>query len=281
MKVIKKLSGLSGCQVLLCEDNNSLFVRKISSSVEYNVRLRRQFIKQKFFKNPIIKTPIIYSAGKITDKFYFDMEFVRSETMSRKIGGSVSPEDLTKIITFFFGEIENYPIIKNKSSDQIILNKIKSIKPSKYVQNSLIFEKGIEKLIQNKWGNIPYSFCHGDMTLENILMGPSGEIYLIDFLDSFIDSWLIDVAKVLQDLELGWSWRNEPADSNRTLKCLIAKDFVINKLLSLKNGEELLHDCYSLFLLNILRIYPYLKDSKTEDFLNKKVIYLLNQFKGL
>ena len=70
MKVIKKLSGLSGCQVLLCEDNNSLFVRKISSSVEYNVRLRRQFIKQKFFKNPIIKTPIIYSAGKITDKFY-------------------------------------------------------------------------------------------------------------------------------------------------------------------------------------------------------------------
>ena len=61
----------------------------------------------------------------------------------------------------------------------------------------------------------------------------------------------------------------------------MAKDFVINKLLSLKNGEELLHDCYSLLLLNILRIYPYLKDSKTEDFLNKKVIYLLNQFKGL
>ena len=41
------LGGHSGCQILLCEtEENLVFVRKISSNIEYNQRLIKQAEKQ-------------------------------------------------------------------------------------------------------------------------------------------------------------------------------------------------------------------------------------------
>ena len=52
--------------------------------------------------------------------------------------------------------------------------------------------------------HVPYSFCHGDLTFANIIFH-SNRLYFIDFLDSFIDSYLIDFAKLKQDLFYFWN----------------------------------------------------------------------------
>jgi aminoglycoside/choline kinase family phosphotransferase len=54
---------------------------------------------------------------------------------------------------------------------------------------------------------IPIGLCHGDLTLSNILVQEhqGDRIVLIDFLDSFIESPLADLAKLRQDLVHGWT----------------------------------------------------------------------------
>ena len=49
--------------------------------------------------------------------------------------------------------------------------------------------------------NIYKNVCHGDLTLSNLIF-KNNEIYCIDFLDSFIDSPIIDLVKLKQDSSL-------------------------------------------------------------------------------
>ena len=48
---VRDLGGHSGCKIVLCElPDENVFVRKISSSIDYNKRLEIQAEKQKKFK---------------------------------------------------------------------------------------------------------------------------------------------------------------------------------------------------------------------------------------
>ena len=78
------LGGHSGCQILLCEtEENLVFVRKISSNIEYNQRLIKQAEKQSLFNTPSIKTPKVLDRGYTKDGlFYFDMEYVQGITLA-------------------------------------------------------------------------------------------------------------------------------------------------------------------------------------------------------
>lgn len=62
---------------------------------------------------------------------------------------------------------------------------------------------------------IPLGMCHGDLTLSNILVQESthDRIVLIDFLDSFVESPLADMAKLNQDLSHAWTIRMLAANS--------------------------------------------------------------------
>ena len=83
--------------------------------------------------------------------------------------------------------------------------------------------EAVQMLKKFDFSNVPLSYCCGDLTLENIMLDDNKQIYLIDFLDSFYDSWMIDVAKLLQDLELHWSYRNQEIDFNLAMRLAVAK----------------------------------------------------------
>ena len=52
---------------------------------------------------------------------------------------------------------------------------------------------------------IPIGFCHGDFNFGNIMSDTQNKsIYLYDFLDSFVESPLQDMAAFKQDVEIGW-----------------------------------------------------------------------------
>lgn len=99
----------------------------------------------------------------------------------------------------------------------------------------------------------------------------------IDFLDSFYDSWMIDAAKILQDADIMWSYRNVSRNNNLIVRLTIMRDLITEKIGKMFMGDKILETVYMILLLNLLRVYPYVKDSLTERFLSTKIPYIVKK----
>ena len=262
---VKRLKGFSGCDVTLHIDpsSNKKFVRKISSGVPYNSRLISQMKKQAQFENDFLKTPKIYDAGMIGDKFYFDMEFISGVTFHNFIS-THSPNSVEHIFShlrIYLGSCDQ----KDSDLTEPIQEKINSLRP--VIDEKFHFV--LDYCQQHDWKHMKSGSCHGDLTFENIIIYKS-DVYLIDFLDSFVDTKYVDYAKVLQDLIFMWSWRN--SSSSPIIKCMslynsLAKDM----------SEEEFSYTKRLLMLNVLRIVPY-ADPKTLRYLSAIMSYAENKF---
>jgi thiamine kinase-like enzyme len=271
---IKSLSGHSGCEISLFKDGDHFFVRKTAGRVDYNKRLRLQIAKQVGYRpaqNSKIHVPQIYKTGIENDIFFFDMEYLNCMTIAQYME-SVSIKEISTFIDLLAGELHINDSVIMPDTNDIFQKKIQSL--YKNIPDDEIYKGALKRLENFDFSNVPYSKCHGDLTLENILLDVKGDIYLIDFLDSFFDSWMIDVAKLLQDLELGWSYRHETISSNLELRLALAKDDLIKHIESLPNGDEKVLQIYYILLLNVMRIVPYTKDDETKEFLHNAIIKL-------
>lgn len=280
--IIKNLNGHSGCTVDLVANGNNVYISKTSASTEYNYRLKKQYNKQRIFiESENVLAPKILNCGYIDKLFYFDMEYIKGKTMAEYVN-DISITEISDYIRCLFASLyfEN-ELIYDKTT-KIFLSKINSLK--KTLCNFAELKKTFEILENYDWSKIPKTPCHGDLTLENILITQDKKLYLIDFLDSFYNSWMIDIAKLLQDLELKWSFRQKVVNSNMELRLLVAKEALIEEITKLENGKEKLDAIYHILLLNIVRIYPYTNDKKTFEFLNNaidSILYKLDTKEGV
>ena len=283
---IKKLSGHSGCEILLIRKNGCLEVRKISSSESYNQRLKNQCLKQIEGIKDNFNAPQVIDSG-LTDEnlFFFDMEFINCYSLGRVLP-TMSYDDIKEIFKGLISKIDiNEGNISNETNS-IVKNKVKiifdKIHETPGIKQDILIE-GIQIVNETDFSKMPLSPCHGDLTLENILLSNKKNLYFIDFLDSYIDSWVIDVAKILQDLELHWSYRNLKMDANIELRTLIAKEQVLSEIRKKSMQPDLIINyIYLMLLVNVLRIFPYSSTKSEYDYLNKaliKVIRILNTFK--
>lgn len=270
---IKNLSGYSGCNLTLFKKDVFYFVRKYSSNPSYNKRLNKQAIKQKEFKNNIFNTPRIIHSGYENNIFYFDMEYIASKPLSEYIAYARTKE-IENFINKFFLNILPYPSSNSPDTDLIFKNKICSLKKELH-SNEHQIEYAFNILEKFNFSNVPSSYCFGDLTLENILITDDHEIFFIDFLDSFFDSWMIDIAKLLQDIDFHWSYRKDEKDVNRDIRLLMAKEILFEKIKKLPNSEEKFNTIYHLILLNILRIIPYIHDECTKKFIGHTLTRLI------
>ena len=87
---------------------------------------------------------------------------------------------------------------------------------------------------------------------------------------------MVDVAKLLQDLELGWSYRYDNKSPNLQLRLLVAKEALIETLSAMPNGQDIIIKVYYILLLNVMRIVPYAHDDVTKEFLEKSIEKLNN-----
>lgn len=276
MSVLRKvLTGHSGCNVLLMQDDEEIFVRKSSGKEKYNFRLKKQCKKQSnFVSTQKVLAPAVTSAGYEDGLFYFDMEFVQGKTLA-EYTSSILITEISDFIRLLFKSLYIESSVVNVKANMIFGNKISTL------ENELSDVKTLEPIFEilknHDWSNIYKSPCHGDLTLENIIITKDKKLYLIDFLDSFYNSWMVDIAKLLQDLELKWSFRHTELSQNRELRLLVAKDALIEEILKTENGEQNLNNIYHILLLNIVRIYPYATDSKTLAFLDNAVNTIKNK----
>ena len=87
---------------------------------------------------------------------------------------------------------------------------------------------------------------------------------LVDFLPSFIETPLWDIAKIFQDLNYGWSYRDINGPEKASVKVLF--DSCIPS--QIKLFKKFWHDQLLLInALNLARIIPYIKDKPTHQWL--------------
>ena len=250
----------------MLQNNELIFVNKVSANAAYNYRLKKQCRKQiNFVANYNVYTPKIIECGYENELFYFNMEFINGKTMA-EYTGEISITEIPVYIECLFRCLYYEDYKSDEKASHIFEEKIRDLEETLHHRKSL--KKAFSILKNFNWSSVYKSFCHGDLTLENILITPDKKLYLIDFLDSFYNSWMIDIAKLLQDLELKWAFRDTGVSSNRELRLQVAKEALINEILKTNNGEQSLITIYHILLLNILRIYPYTNNQKTFDYLH-------------
>lgn len=278
---ITDLGGHSGCRILLCEaEDNNVFVRKISSSVEYNKRLLVQAEKQKNYKNKTIKTPKVYEIGYNEEGLlYFDMEYIQGITLAEYMK-TIEIGKVRVVVESIVSNIVDLSPNSINADESIFVKKINSLESILFDKKNTIIYEAIDILKKHSWKNFTNTSCHGDLTLENIIV-KDNQLYLIDFLDSFYDCWIMDIGTLLQDVQTLWSYRTQQEmNINTILRLIIFRDILIDTVKE-KVGENYIEVYYAL-LLKLIRIYPYVKDELTYNFLNEKtksIIKLIEEAK--
>jgi|TARA_R110002012_G_scaffold306185_1_gene510707 hypothetical protein len=238
---IKKLTGHSGCQVSLVQRDHFAVVRKMSPSLSYNDRIIRQRNKQQLFKSDLVKKPMVLDSGFDNNLYWFDMEFIKGPTMAKHIllGNQELVYECFKTIINFI----NNNMYLDESIENLVHDKIATMSlPQEYKFYS-------DYCLDFDWSRINKSYCHGDLTFENIIKS-SDNLYLIDFLDSFCNSKIVDYSKLLQDIILGWSWRKEKRKP--FIRLIVMYDYFVSVLSELE-----IEASKRMLVLNLLRIIPY------------------------
>ena len=229
------LNGHSGCTVVLLDDKT---VRKTSHSPQYDDRLCCQMEKQIRFSNPNIKSPKVLSHGISSNgRFFYDMEYIQGRNLC----------DVFRTESSFYCKniIERLLCIHDGNDHTIDIS---------LMLESKIMTLGGEKdlsIIQSCDWKVPAGYCHGDLTFENIIISDNG-IYLIDFLDSFVDCPIIDEAKLLQDAFCYWSFRDGYVPKRKLIS--------VCEMFDTKRH-------YCILLVHLMRILPYASQSTKENVL--------------
>ncbi len=278
------LGGHSGCQIFLTEDDGKVFVRKISKDIDYNVRLKIQCEKQAAFVGSSIKAPTVYDQG-YTDEglFYFDMEYIQGMTLAEHIKsmeiGAIKGLVESLVSSLIPTTSNETGIAEQNKAKDIFSKKISELKIKLSNKNNQIIDTSLELLEAHDWSKMTYSLCHGDMTLENIII-KNDKMYFIDFLDSFYDSWFLDIGTLLQDVQVMWSYRFENKVSmNTVLRLIVFRDLLIDEIKKIDPGYII--EIYYALLQKLIRIYPYVKDEHTYNFLNEKTSIVLEKINAL
>ncbi len=254
------LSGLSQAVVyLLTEDGTTWFVRKGATDAGSSARLRRQMAKQVAFGEQmadIVRTPAVLAEGTVDDRHYFDMEFITgTDGASFLRQGSIPDiQGFAAAICDYLaaassqlsgGQVDPYAVLHQRVSD--VQARTQALPPE-------LFERLLRLLEPvRQVGMLPETVCHGDLTLENMLIDRRGTIWLVDLLDSPIEHHWQDVAKLHQDLSGGWYLRRV-APISRSVLSFVSRT-VLDATIARDPAYAQVHR--ALLASTFVRILPY------------------------
>ncbi len=270
-------NGISGCRIWLA---NEVTVRKESASAEYNDRLRRQVAKQRTFAKMNVdgvRAPFVKGFCDSGELSYFDMEFVPGQTPYELFtycdGQAVKV--LERKILGYLRYIEG--VGRKCDGAEFRLKTSEKIAALMGATAHAGFAAYLAEKASSAGFSIVKSFCHGDLTLSNMIC-MNGDLYLIDFLDSFIDSPMVDLAKLKQDLFYDWTLDNH-------VDCSTAQRLRIRQVcrriwrtLEREMSFWMESDEFRIIeALNFLRIEPYIRGEKMrlklDEIIKKLPIY--------
>lgn len=274
-----RVKGHSGCQIDIVNDGNNLFVYKSTQDAKYVARLYSQAQKQQQAGRNIyqhIRIPQIFDINKSDDHLVIKMEYVYSKNYIDYFedAGFDNINYFVKALKIFLdSEIDNSPV--QQVDTDIVKRKFEDV-CQKCRANAHINEDAEVVSLLEACGKVffglpssimmPVGQCHGDLTFSNILFN-GNNYYLIDFLDSFIESPLMDLVKVRQDSRYEWSRLMYEGEVDLVRLGIISRK--IDKEIDDYYGRyDWYRDYYPAFqLMNFLRILQYAKEAKVIDYL--------------
>lgn len=281
-----EIKGHSGCSVKIHEANDKIVIVKSTHNLSYLDRLCKQAEKQIAFNNHIInniKTPEVFNIEKSNEYTLVNMEYIYSSNFIEffeKAGFNQIDQFINSLLRFI-----DYSIVTSqeaKYNKQLFISKFTEVKKQILFNNEFKDDKIILELLDKaeylfnvtEDYLLPIGFCHGDLTLSNILFC-GDTYYFIDFLDSFIESPLIDVVKIRQDTMFAWSLMmfDGKYDLARTKIILKHIDQVLDKHFSKFQWYNIGYKGFQ--VMNLLRILQYSKESRTSEFLKFNLQLLL------
>ena len=252
------VKGHSGFGIELVDE---LTIRKSARGVSA-VRLKRQIEKQVFFQENFpqdaIRTPKIFRTAQRAKSFHADMEFIAAKDFIQFLSEADrrTLDDFLDVITGFIRR--NLTRCESTDVSGPMKHKLAELAgknvPAKYIQAALrLCERPVI---------VPVGTCHGDLTLSNILFKDT-HLYLLDFLDCFVESPLQDIVKLRQDTQFGWSLQLYQAEFDQ-VKILLALRYLDQRIEAIFQPDEWCGRHYELFqLVNLMRVLPYCTEAKT------------------
>lgn len=284
MELIVK--GHSGFSIDIVREGTNLYVYKRCSDADKAERLMRQAAKQEQatgFHYSGFQTPHIIATEHDTKGASIKMDYIYSRNFMEyfeSAGFEQIDYFIQTLIRFIEEELAHSPIqvIPADIVNSKFMSVKKTIAANTHIRkdNALasIMEKA-ERLLTGitEW-RLPVGICHGDLTFSNILF-TANTYYLIDFLDSFIESPLLDIVKIRQDSAHIWSAKlyTKPYDPIRL-------GIISNKIdteLDTYFQQYSWYNAYYLPLqvLNLLRVLQYAKEDAIVENLETELTKLL------
>ena len=283
-----EVKGHSGCQIDIVRENNELFVSKSTRDPKYLDRLQLQAQKQQDAAKvelQHIRIPQIVNVHRDERSVVVKMEYVYSKNFVGyfEYAGFEQIAYFTKALKMFLDyEIKNSSVQTVKA--EILRQKFAGVSEKTKANMTLkddievhdILKKS-EKIFANSSDmKLPIGKCHGDLTFSNILFN-GNNYYLIDFLDSFIESPLLDIVKIRQDSAYQWSQLMFTGEYDR-LRLKIVADKIDSDIVKYASQFEW-YKYYAIFqLMNFLRVLQYAHEKRVIDYLKRIIKQLLHGF---
>ncbi|MBN2350338.1 MAG: phosphotransferase [Bacteroidales bacterium] len=268
---VLKLQGRSGCTLEIIDGSQGIVLRKYAGTVSYNLRLENQIKKQiNFFNNlPLseyFNAPAVFQYSKGSDRqlAWFDMEYIYGEKYNEyfeKCTVQQLNRNLEIFLEYFSRSLDLS--VPKKTDPEVFLQKTKQIREavSEDILKDPVFSTTLTYLEQNvPDGYLPRNPCHGDFTFSNMIFS-NNNIYLLDFLDSFIDSPLIDLVKLRQDTKFYWTlFIDKTIQNHQATKIIQILNYFDRQIQQYFMNNSYIQGWYDyLEKLNLIRILPYLK----------------------
>lgn len=277
------IEGHSGCDIEIVYEDNELHIHKSTHDPSYVPRLVNQAKKQilasrREYQN--IRVPKIFEVENNDSCAIIKMEYIYSKNFVEYFenAGFEQIKYLIGAIKYFIdleidaSTLQTVPshILTEKMAD--VARKVANNKNLMHDDEALDLIRRSQSVME-KVGDmlLPVGTCHGDLTFSNILFN-GNNYYLIDFLDSFIESPLLDVVKIRQDTAYLWStlMYRKPFDKVRLSIVSEKIDMAIDDYFT--SSYDWYRNYYMpLQLMNFLRILQYAHDEKVISYL-KSVI---------
>lgn len=285
-----EVKGHSGCQINVVREDGQLYVYKSSQDPKYLDRLVLQGKKQRQAAQvelQHIRIPKIHAIDRNDSMVNIKMDYVYSKNFVEffeHAGFEQVGYLIDALIMYIEYEIKNSPLAT--VSRNVVTDKFTDVKAKTLSNKFLSGDVEIEKIMESSqrvFDNltdmlIPVGTCHGDLTFSNILFN-GNNYYLIDFLDSFIESPLLDIVKLRQDT--AWLWSQlmyvHPCD---TIRLRIAFGKIDEALDTYFSSRYEWYGRYyrPLQLMNFLRILQYAHEPAVIDYLKNAINEQLQEF---
>ena len=283
-----EVKGHSGCQIDVVREEDGLYLYKSTHDQGYLNRLQQQGYKQQNagkVEMQHIRVPKIIDIQRDVDSVTLKMEYVYSKNFVGyfEYAGFEQISYFIQALRLYLAyEIQHSPlqIVGAEVLRQKFVDVCDKIQHNSMLQNDLEVQE-LMKQASCRFDavaemELPVGVCHGDLTFSNILFN-GNNYYLIDFLDSFVESPLLDIVKIRQDSSYLWS----------QLMYSGQYDEIRLKIVANKIDEEIVrfarqYDWYRYYpifqLMNFLRVLQYAHEERVVNYLKQIINQLLHEF---